>query len=99
MKENGMKILTREMVEDIRYGRMVLCMKATGKTIKQTEEVDLSMQMVMSMRENGKMIRLMGSEDICTQTVLNMKDIGKKINSMAREKKHGLMVPVMKEIT
>jgi hypothetical protein len=40
MKENGMKILTREMAKDIKYGLMDPYMRDIGKTIKQMEEED-----------------------------------------------------------
>lgn len=39
MKENGMKLLTREMEEDIRSGLMDHSMKVTGKMTKLMEEV------------------------------------------------------------
>lgn len=40
MKENGMKLLIKEMEEDIKFGVMDHYMKDTGKTIKLMEEED-----------------------------------------------------------
>ena len=40
MKVNGMKLQTREMDVDIRFGQMVLSMKVIGKTTKRTVEAD-----------------------------------------------------------
>lgn len=56
------------------------------------------MLMVMSMKVNGKMIKLTDMVNIFILMVLNMKDIGKKISKMEKEKKHGLMEHVTKEI-
>lgn len=39
-RENGMKILIKEMVEDTKYGLMVHYMKGIGRMIRQMEEVD-----------------------------------------------------------
>jgi hypothetical protein len=37
MKENGMKILINGTGEDTKFGRMVPCMKVTGKMTKQMD--------------------------------------------------------------
>ena len=50
------------MEEEFRFGWMVLDMKVTGRTTKQTEEEDLFTQTETFMRESGKMIRLMERE-------------------------------------
>ena len=50
------------------------------------------------MKVSGKTIRLMVMENICIQTVLSMKATGKKTNNTGKEKKRGLMEPVIKEI-
>ena len=53
---------TLEMEEEFRFGWMVLDMKVTGRTTKQTEEEDLFTQTETFMRESGKMIKLMAKE-------------------------------------
>ena len=53
--------------------------------------------MVMSTRANGRMIKLTDMESTCIQMGLSMKVTGKKISNTAKEKRHGLMVPVILE--
>lgn len=56
------------------------------------------MLMEMFTKENGKMTKHMDMELIFTLMELNMKVSGKKTNKMEKEKKHGQMVLVIKEI-
>ena len=52
----------------------------------------------MFMKEIGIMIKQKVMAFIHIKMELNIKDSGKKTNSIVREKKHGLRVPIMKEI-
>ena len=98
-KVNGMKKPIKEMVEDTRYGLMVLYMKDIGKTIRLMDVADLSMLMETFTKVIGRMTRLMDLENTCILMALNTKESGEKTNNMGKVKKHGPMVLVMKEIT
>ena len=91
MKENGILIKIVEMVKVFKFGLMDQFTRDIGKTIKLTEEVDLSMQMETCMKENGKMTKPMVSGNIITMTVHIMRDTGRKTDNMAMVRKDGLM--------
>jgi len=55
------------------------------------------MQMETYMRGNGKTTRHMGREAILMQMEQHTSESGKMINNMARELRHGLMVPGMRD--
>jgi len=55
--ENGLLIRTFDKVRAVKYGQMVPCTRAGGKTIKQTAKEDSSMPMVTSTTGSGKMTR------------------------------------------
>jgi hypothetical protein len=99
MMVSGTKVQILEMVKANKFGLTDHSTKATGKTIKPTEEEDLFMQMEMCMKANGKKTKLMVLEDICILTVLTTKECGKKISNTEREKRPGLMAPAMKAST
>lgn len=40
MRENGQRLLIRDMDEAIKYGQMEVFMRVTGKLIRQMVEVD-----------------------------------------------------------
>lgn len=91
-KENGQLTMIIDMEEEFKFGMMVLSIKVSGKTTKQTERVDSFTLMGMFMKAIGLMIKLMVMEFILTLTEPNMLVIGKKTNRTDMELRHGQMV-------
>ena len=98
-KESGLWARKFVKAEVSKCGPMVLCMKDTGRTTKQTAKEDLSMQMEMSTMVTGRMTRPMASEYIVISMELVTRATGKKINSMARGSRPGPMERATRETT
>jgi hypothetical protein len=73
--------------------------KDIGKIIKLMEKENFCMQIKLYMREIGNLIRLMDMEFLSTQTRLDILANGKMTFNMDMEKKIGLMVQYIKEIS
>lgn len=91
-KENGQLTMIIDMEEEFKFGMMVLSIKVSGKTTKQTERADSFTLMGMFMKAIGLMIKHMVMEFILTLTEPNMLVIGKKTNRTDMELRHGQMV-------
>ena len=70
------------MVEEFKFGQMVLDTMDFGDKEWQTDMEDLYMQKEMFMRVNGLKIKLMDSEFILISMGEDMKVTGYKINNM-----------------
>jgi hypothetical protein len=70
------------MVEEFKFGQMVLDTMDFGDKEWQTDMEDLYMQKEMFMRVNGLKIKLMDSEFILISMGVDMKVTGSKINNM-----------------
>ena len=70
------------MVEEFKFGQMVLDTMDFGDKEWQTDMEDLYMQKEMFMRENGQKTKLMDSEFILISMGVDMKVTGSKINNM-----------------
>jgi len=100
MKENGTKILKREMEKVIKYGLMDHFMRVTGKMIRQMERVEL-------IHADGDVYEGEWKDDKATwiwkihayRWCSIRKDTGKKTNSTVKVKKPGQTTLVIKEIT
>jgi hypothetical protein len=98
IKANGLK-KDFGMAGVSKFGRTAVSMRAIGKTIWPTEEVDSFILMAMSTKESGLMTRHMAEEPMFTWMELNIPVNGVKTNSMDSVSKLGLMALSMKEIT
>ena len=70
------------MVEEFKFGQMVLDTMDFGDKEWQTDMEDLYMQKEMFMKVNGLKIKLMDSEFILISMGVDMKVTGSKINNM-----------------
>jgi hypothetical protein len=70
------------MVEEFKFGQMVLDTMDFGDKEWQTDMEDLYMQKEMFMRVNGQKTKLMDSEFILISMGVDMKVTGSKINNM-----------------
>mgnify|MGYP006081381489 CR=1 FL=1 len=86
----------RKTVRVSKSGLMARSTKATGKTIKQTEEEDSFMPTATYITASGKMIRPTVMVSTTTLTAQSTKANGKRINNTVKVKKSGLIMPAMK---
>ena len=70
------------MVEEFKFGQMVLDTMDFGDKEWQTDMEDLYMQKEMFMRVNGQKTKQMDSEFILISMGVDMKVTGSKINNM-----------------
>lgn len=80
-------------------GRMVRCMKVLGKTTEQMEKELSGIIQETSISESLIKIKHKASEYTFMKTEADMKENGTRICSMGKEKKFGMMVPIMSETT
>jgi hypothetical protein len=85
LRANGKSALRVDKAKESRYGQMVRCMRAGGRTIKLMVKEDSFMQMEMCMMECGWMIRLMAMESTAIWMVQSMKETGRRTSNMVKE--------------
>lgn len=98
IKVSGQKMAI-EKAKELKFGKMAASMLVTGKLIKPTVRVGLSMLMVTYMKVNGIMTKHRDTALMNMLMELNTLETGKKIDSTDMELRHGLITLAMKVTT